>query len=90
MNLWRLISGRFTFLPSGPIQGGQTRGAGKAGPCGIDGGHYGNPVWIGPRPAGGIHRYETREEILRAAGFFQAAGVPWVSYDLCCSILLNR
>ena len=28
-----------------------------------------------------FHRYETREEILRAAGFFQAAGVPWVSYD---------
>lgn len=28
-----------------------------------------------------FHRFETREDILRAAACFQEAGVPWVSYD---------
>lgn len=28
-----------------------------------------------------FHRFESREDILRAAACFQAAGVPWVSYD---------
>lgn len=37
-----------------------------------------------------FHRYETREEILRAAGFFQAAGCRGSAMTLCCSILLNR
>lgn len=37
-----------------------------------------------------FHRYETREEILRAAGFFQAAGCRGSAMTLCCSIRLNR
>lgn len=91
MNLWRLISGRFTFpLPSVPSKAAKQEVLEKLVRVGL------TEVIMGIQSGSDrvrrevFHRYETREEILRRQGSFRRRGCRGSAMTLCCSIRLNR